>query len=309
MKILLADDNPEEREAMAALLATDGHRVSEVGDGHAALAWLQAESADVVVSDFEMPGMGGGELIPAIQRRWPDLPVLLVSSHPDALLEGRRLGVRVLRKPVPAETLLATVEGVVAEGAPQPTESTPRPVAGGGTVLTQGPRPRRSGLGRGAFRALSAAAALAGGLALFVLVGPRAPELPDPPTNRVVRGGSIELLDPLGPLGEPPRRLRWRASGEAAEHRVVLERVDGQVFFEETLDQRAVEPARVFELPTELVAGFAPMVVYHWRVEALDTQGRVSARSERGRFRVLAPPEPSSNSVDSTSSTNSGDSP
>ena len=90
---------------------------------------------------------------------------------------------------------------------------------------------------------------------------------------------------------------------------MVLERVDGQVFFEETLDHQAVEPARVFDLPTELVVGFAPMVVYHWRVEALDDQGRVSARSERGRFRVLAPSEPSSNSVDSTSSTNSGDSP
>ena len=295
MKILLVDDDPEEREATGALLETDGHEVTAVANGREALAWLADQQPDLVVTDFEMPEMDGSALIETMRRDHPEVPALLISGHPDAASEGRRLGVRTLAKPVPAEILLATVEGVLADDTLRSTAPVaPRSrILGRGTVRTQGSRPRQGESGRGRRYGAALASALAAGLALFVLMGPRAPQLPDPPTSGVVRGGSVELLDPLGPLGASPRQLRWRASSEASQHRVMLERVDDQIFFEETLAHDPSASEQRFELPVELVAGFVPMVVYHWRVEALDIQGRVLAQSERGRFRVLSDPRDS----------------
>lgn len=61
IKILLVDDDASFREVTAIALESAGYTVCEAADGHAALAAMQREMPDVVISDLSMPGMDGRE--------------------------------------------------------------------------------------------------------------------------------------------------------------------------------------------------------------------------------------------------------
>jgi CheY-like chemotaxis protein len=61
-RILVADDNADALETMAALLEMEGHRVDVAPDGESALAAAQALRPDVAVLDIGMPGLNGYEV-------------------------------------------------------------------------------------------------------------------------------------------------------------------------------------------------------------------------------------------------------
>jgi CheY-like chemotaxis protein len=114
--ILLVEDHAEVRSAMHRVLQRIGHGVVEASDGGEALRFLQRQSFDLVITDINMPGMDGIELILALNERWPDLPVIAVSGGgllPKELLldNARGLGVvHTLSKPVEVSSLQAAVE-------------------------------------------------------------------------------------------------------------------------------------------------------------------------------------------------------
>ena len=87
MKILHADDHPMFREGLGfflKLLAPDV-KVAEAGNLQAALDRLALEwPVDLMLLDLEMPGVSGVEGFLAIQRRFPTLPVVIVSGVSDA---------------------------------------------------------------------------------------------------------------------------------------------------------------------------------------------------------------------------------
>ena len=60
-RVLVADDDPAIRKALRIILA--GYEVREAGDGAEALRSFEAEGADLVLSDLQMPAMGGLELL------------------------------------------------------------------------------------------------------------------------------------------------------------------------------------------------------------------------------------------------------
>jgi CheY-like chemotaxis protein len=78
--ILMVDDSEEVRRAMRRVLERLGHDVTTAGDGKEALAALAGGSCDLVVTDLNMPGMDGIELILAVKERWPEVPVIAVSG-------------------------------------------------------------------------------------------------------------------------------------------------------------------------------------------------------------------------------------
>ena len=83
LSILVVDDDILVREVTAGMLADAGHRVHEAANGRAALDLLAtAGPIDLLITDVNMPGMDGLELVRAAHARWPDLPVLLVSGRP-----------------------------------------------------------------------------------------------------------------------------------------------------------------------------------------------------------------------------------
>ena len=77
--VLLVDDEPGVLYTLREVLSERGHRVLTAASGAAALP--QLDDAAVVVTDLQMPGMTGLELIAAITARDPSLPVILLTAH------------------------------------------------------------------------------------------------------------------------------------------------------------------------------------------------------------------------------------
>ncbi|PYN91791.1 MAG: hybrid sensor histidine kinase/response regulator, partial [Candidatus Rokuibacteriota bacterium] len=82
MRILVVDDSSPHRRMLTAIFGQAGHQVLTAPDGEAALALLERESVNAVVSDVRMPKLDGFQLCRAIRRdaRWARLPFIFYSS-------------------------------------------------------------------------------------------------------------------------------------------------------------------------------------------------------------------------------------
>jgi CheY-like chemotaxis protein len=99
-RVLLVDDQADVRTSLSVMIRTLGYDVHAVDGGRAALAWLEHETASLVITDLGMPGMSGGELAAAIAQRHQALPVVLLTGWTDAKPEGHPGVVGVLPKPL-----------------------------------------------------------------------------------------------------------------------------------------------------------------------------------------------------------------
>jgi DNA-binding NarL/FixJ family response regulator len=95
---VLADDHPMVRYGITAVLA-DAPEVDVVGeasDGQSLLAAVAEHRPDVVVTDLDMPGMGGAEATARLRTEHPDLAVLVLTLHEDdeSLFAALRAGAR-----------------------------------------------------------------------------------------------------------------------------------------------------------------------------------------------------------------------
>ena len=81
IKVLLVEDDRALREALADTLLLAGHDYRAVGSAEKALEAVEQESFSLVVSDVNMPGMDGHQLLGLLRARQPQLPVLLMTAH------------------------------------------------------------------------------------------------------------------------------------------------------------------------------------------------------------------------------------
>ena len=111
MRILFVDDDADSLRVYGTILASRGHDVTGVLSGVDAIDELTRDHRfDVVITDYDMPGIKGDTTLSLIHARWPDLPVVLISSHDGLDQRARDIGAAAyLRKPCPAETLLRTL--------------------------------------------------------------------------------------------------------------------------------------------------------------------------------------------------------
>ncbi|GEM_PF-3909580 len=80
--ILIVEDDPAVRKTLAAVIETLGYRVYQASNGQEAVRRLEKETKiRLVISDFFMPLMTGGELVETVQSRWPGIPVILTSGY------------------------------------------------------------------------------------------------------------------------------------------------------------------------------------------------------------------------------------
>jgi CheY-like chemotaxis protein len=79
--ILVVDDEPLVLEAVAMLLKFDGHEVHSATSGQEALAVFKPGKFDIVITDFFMPAMTGGQLAAAIKSHSPSQPVVLLTAY------------------------------------------------------------------------------------------------------------------------------------------------------------------------------------------------------------------------------------
>jgi two-component system sensor histidine kinase RpfC len=118
LRILVADDNPTNREVIGRILERSGHSVSLVNDGEQALDAVEQGPHDLVILDRNMPGMGGVEALKALRlmtRGRERLPVIMLSADvtPEAKREALEAGADAyLSKPIETVRLLDEIRSL-----------------------------------------------------------------------------------------------------------------------------------------------------------------------------------------------------
>jgi DNA-binding NarL/FixJ family response regulator len=114
-RILVVDDNAMMRGSLRALLESqdDWKVCDEAADGQEAMDKFDKNKFDVIVLDFQMPGMNGLDTAKQIASRSPDTPILMVTLHHSNQLaeEARKAGIRGM---CPKSDIECVVEGVTA---------------------------------------------------------------------------------------------------------------------------------------------------------------------------------------------------
>jgi two-component system chemotaxis response regulator CheY len=118
MKILIVDDFSTMRRIIENVLRHLGFNdTHEAADGNSALAMLQNGNFDFLVTDWNMPGMSGIDLLKAVRAdaKLASLPVLMVTaeSKREQIIEAAQAGVNgYIVKPFTAVTLKAKIEKI-----------------------------------------------------------------------------------------------------------------------------------------------------------------------------------------------------
>lgn len=111
-KILVVDDEANARNALAALLRDEGFDVETATGGAEALAKVSACRPEILITDLDMPGMDGTELVIELQKL-SDPPLVMVMTsfgQPSKALSALRAGASdYLTKPIRFEELLMVV--------------------------------------------------------------------------------------------------------------------------------------------------------------------------------------------------------
>jgi len=125
-KVLIVDDEYYTRKVIRTLLTSVGiSNIHDAADGMSGLESIRTFAPDVVLLDWEMPGMDGAEFTRRL--RSPDsvvhcnVPIIMLSGHGERsrVLEAVRLGVHeFLLKPVSSSTLLDRIASVLAKSHP-----------------------------------------------------------------------------------------------------------------------------------------------------------------------------------------------
>jgi two-component system invasion response regulator UvrY len=125
VRVLLGDDHKIVREGLKMVLADDPavQVVAEADTGPAVLDAVQTlqgpQGIDVVLLDIAMPGMDGLDVLQALRRDWPGLPVLMLSTYPEKQYAVRciQLGASgYLNKSTDTDALMAALRRVAAGG-------------------------------------------------------------------------------------------------------------------------------------------------------------------------------------------------
>ena len=103
LRVLVAEDNVVNRKLFEEQLALLGCDATSVADAEQALACLEREAFDLLLTDLSMPGQDGFALARQTRQRWPRMPVMAATANvtPQQREEGERAGMaRVLGKPL-----------------------------------------------------------------------------------------------------------------------------------------------------------------------------------------------------------------
>jgi len=120
LRILVIDDELQVRATLAEMLEEQGHSVTQAPGGREGLSYLDAnpQLVDVVVTDLGMPDMNGWDVAKAIQSRWPQLPVGLITGWGETEItrEERSRVNFVITKPFDKAVLRETMSDIRPRG-------------------------------------------------------------------------------------------------------------------------------------------------------------------------------------------------
>ena len=117
-RILIVDDEDQMRNLLVKVLEKSGYQVAASAEGAQALAMLEREPADLVVTDVRMPGMGGMEALRAIKELNPDIVVIIMTAFGsiDQAVQAVKDGAYdYINKPFKIEEMLLTIDKALEE--------------------------------------------------------------------------------------------------------------------------------------------------------------------------------------------------
>lgn len=116
--ILIVDDEDRLRLSLSFILQKENYRVEAAANAEDALNCLQSHECDLMFLDLSLPGMSGIDLLTKVHRRFPHIPVLILTAHAalDSAIQAVRLGARdYLIKPAEPALIVARVAEILAE--------------------------------------------------------------------------------------------------------------------------------------------------------------------------------------------------
>jgi len=147
-RILIVDDDPALLRLLSLRLHYEGHTVLEASGGAAAMALLDHELPSIMITDLRMPGMDGLQLFDAVHRRYPLMPVLILTANgtiPDAVSAMQRGVFGYITKPFEGVDLMQEVNRALqvssSLGADMPGEETGE--SWREAIITRSPRMER----------------------------------------------------------------------------------------------------------------------------------------------------------------------
>jgi len=115
-RILVIDDEADFLAALQALFSDEGYECLTAADGEVGLRLALSEQVDLVVTDLRMPGRDGLQVLGALRKEHPDLPVILLTAHGsvDTAVRALKFGaVDYLPKPIDFEILEGRIREIL----------------------------------------------------------------------------------------------------------------------------------------------------------------------------------------------------
>ena len=109
-RVLVVDDEPQIRRFLRASLTAHGYAISEAASGAEAIARLDRQTFDVLVTDLALPGISGEEVAAHALRRRPAIRVVFATGYAAGRDSRARFGAAaVLQKPYNEQTIAAAL--------------------------------------------------------------------------------------------------------------------------------------------------------------------------------------------------------
>ena len=134
-RLLCVDDDSAFRQFYKNLLGSNGYDVTVAANGRQALKLFLSGKIDAVLTDLEMPEMGGAELAARLKKMRPELPVLLISGSKAAQDTPPASVDAAVAKGTPTPKLVDQIETLLAKHRKAHVKLTPRRFAPLGSVL------------------------------------------------------------------------------------------------------------------------------------------------------------------------------
>ena len=112
--ILIVDDETALCHMLSDMLSEEGYRLLEASSGTLALDILKSTDVDLIISDIEMPGMTGFDLLKQVNELYPQIKMQLVSGYSNQVENGNVLHKKILYKPYSQFDMIERVKDMLS---------------------------------------------------------------------------------------------------------------------------------------------------------------------------------------------------
>jgi len=113
--ILVVDDEAALCHTLNDVLSGEGYRLLEANSGSRALDILKSTHVDLIISDIEMPGMNGYDLVEKVNELYPHIKIQLVSGYSNRVRDDIVLHKKILYKPYTKGDMIERVKSMLSD--------------------------------------------------------------------------------------------------------------------------------------------------------------------------------------------------